>query len=374
MIKQYYILTKPGIIYGNAIAAIAGFFFASKGQFNPLLFIAMLLGLSLIIGSACVFNNFLDQDIDKKMARTKKRPLITGTISPRNALIFGTILGLLGSFILWHWVNVLTLAVAVTGFFFYVVVYTFGKKITEFGTELGSISGAVPPVVGFVAVTNNLDLQSLLLFLVLVFWQMPHFYGIALYRLKDYKAAKVPVLPLKQGLWQTKRMIMLYIVAFILTASSLTFFGFTGVLYLIATVMLGFLWFFKALDGLTDADETIWGKKVFLFSLVVLLGWSLMLSADAFLPKEVYNLIMVLPFHILIALISIIYTAFVYLNPSKSKLNLAYTLVVLTIVTGSYLTWSLHTHLVQACVTGLIYLAVVSTGILLARNKLAHQS
>ena len=205
MIKTYYLLTKPGIIYGNSINTAGGFLLAAKGVIDPLLFLAALIGTAFVIGSACVFNNYIDREIDEKMARTKKRALVTGDIPVKNALIFGTLLGILGFLILFSYTNLLTGVIGVIGVVMYVVVYGYFKRRTVHGTLIGSISGAIPPVAGYTAVTNLIDTGAILLFLILVFWQMPHFYAIAVYRIEDYKKAGIPVLSVVKGIPTTKK-------------------------------------------------------------------------------------------------------------------------------------------------------------------------
>jgi protoheme IX farnesyltransferase len=283
-IQNYYRLTKPGIIYGNAIAAIAGFLLASRGHFNPVLFLAALVGLSLVIGSGCVVNNYIDRTIDEKMARTKKRALVTKIIPPRNALIFATILGLLGFFVLFQFTNLLTTFIAFVGYFFYVVLYSIWKRKSIHGTVVGSVSGAVPPVVGYCAVTNHFDAAALLLFLILVFWQMPHFYAIAIFRMKDYAAARIPVLPVKKGIAQTKLQIILYIVAFIIATALLTVYHYTGYSYLVVVLIVGFIWLWMGFKGYNTGDAVKWSRKMFFFSLVILLVWSGIVSLSPLLP------------------------------------------------------------------------------------------
>lgn len=282
MIKRYYYLTKPGIVYGNSLSVIAGFFLASKGSFDFLLFLATLFGLGFIIGSACVFNNYLDREIDEKMERTKRRALVTKKIPVVNALIFGTILGLLGFGLLYFFTNLLTTFVAFIGFFFYVIVYTFSKRVTTHGTLIGSIPGATPPVVGYTAVTNNFDLAALLLFLILVVWQMPHFYAIAIFRQKDYEEANIPALPIVKGIKRTKIEILLYIAALLVIAPLLTFFGYTGYLYLVVVLLVTGVWLMKSINGFQTTDNTRWAKNLFTFSLIVLLVFCLVLSLNSF--------------------------------------------------------------------------------------------
>ncbi len=282
--KKYYRLAKPGMIYGNSLFAIGGFFLASKGHIHFSLFLAMLVGLALVMASGCVFNNYLDRDIDAKMSRTKKRALVAGSISGQNALIYACLLGLAGSTILGVWTNTLTQLIALAGLFAYVVLYGFGKRRTVHGTVIGSISGAIPPVVGYCAVTDHLDGGALLLFLILVFWQMPHFYAIAIYRFKDYAAAKIPVLPLKKGIRATKLQIAGYIVAFIAASVQLTVFGYTGYSYLVVMAIVGAAWLRLALLGFKTKDDNAWARKVFFTSLAITVVFSLMISINAWLP------------------------------------------------------------------------------------------
>jgi len=282
--KTYFSLIKPGIIRGNAIAATAGFLLASKGQIHFNLGIAMLTGLSLVIASACVFNNYIDREIDAKMARTNQRALVRGAISVRAAIIFGSILGVAGAAILGVFTNLLTLAISLFGFFAYVVLYGIWKRRSAIGTVVGSISGAVPPVVGYVAVTGRLDVAAGILFLIIVLWQMPHFYAIAIYRLSDYTAANIPVLPSKQGIRATKIQMLAYIVAFTVAAASLYLLGYAGVAYLVVTLMLGLVWLALGLSGFAAANDTLWAKQMFKYSLVVITGLCLVISLNTVLP------------------------------------------------------------------------------------------
>lgn len=284
MLIEYYRLTKPGIIRGNAITAAAGFFLASKGSVDPWLLVALLVGVCLVMASGCVFNNYLDRNIDKVMERTKNRPLVTHTISTRNAIIFGTVLAIAGFLTLGLFTNYLTVLIGLIGFLDYIVLYGLAKRRSVHGTLVGSISGATPPVAGYCAVTNSFDAGAVLLFLILTFWQMPHFYAIAIRRLKDYKAADLPVLPIKKSMSATKIQISAYILLFILASSLLTFFKYTGYFYLLVMVVVGCMWLRLALQGFQARNNAIWAGKVFSFSLIVLLSFSILISIDSFLP------------------------------------------------------------------------------------------
>ena len=162
--------------------------------------------------------------------------------------------------------------------FFYLILYTPLKRKSVYGTIIGAVAGATPPVVGYVAVTNNFDTAALLLFFILVFWQMPHFYAIAIRRLDEYKAALIPVLPAKEGIHNTKIKMLAYILAFILATSALTYFKYAGYIYLTVMVLLGLWWLASGIKGFGSADDKIWAKKLFLFSLIVLTLFSVFVS------------------------------------------------------------------------------------------------
>ncbi len=280
MIKSYYWLTKPGIIYGNAITAVGGFLLASKGHFDWKLFLAMLVGLSLVIASACVVNNIFDVDIDSKMDRTKHRATVTGKVSKKSAIIFASILLILGVITLHFHTTLWALLTAMLGFVVYVGVYTPLKSKTTHATLVGSISGATPPAVGYLAVTNNLDLAAVLLFVILVAWQMPHFYSIAIFRLEEYKAAAVPVLPAIKGIALTKKIILAYILVFLIAITLLTIYNYTGYYYLSILGLVSLRWLSIAVQGFKTNNDQLWARKLFKFSLFVLLTFSVMISLN----------------------------------------------------------------------------------------------
>lgn len=202
MIKEYYRLTKPGIVYGNILVAAAGFLYASGDAISWLLLWYTLAGLALIVASACVCNNYYDRDIDKKMARTARRALASGHLQTRPALWFGAVLGVAGALLLFFFTTMPAFLVAAAGWLTYVALYTPLKHLSPHALWVGALAGATPPVVGYAAVANTLDATSLWLFLFLFLWQIPHFLGIAAYRFEEYAAAGIPLLitkPSAQG-------------------------------------------------------------------------------------------------------------------------------------------------------------------------------
>jgi protoheme IX farnesyltransferase len=284
MVKDYYRLSKPGIVYGNLLTTLVAYLFASRWHIFVPDFLATIIGLGFVIASACVFNNYIDRDIDRKMERTKERALVSGTISNTSALVFGTILGVIGFALLLLFVNILTAFIALVGFFVYVLAYTFSKRVTLWATEIGSIAGAVPIVVGYTAVTNQFDATALILFLILAFWQMPHFYAIAMRRRDEYAAAEVPVLPIRKGMQITKRWMLFYILAFGLAVFALTYVGRAGYWYLVITEAAALIWFWRCTEDFDAPDETLFGFRGFIVSLIVLLVFCVMLSVAAVLP------------------------------------------------------------------------------------------
>ena len=277
-------MAKPGIVYGNITTTLASFLFASRLHPDIAHLIAALLGLGLVIGSACVFNNYIDRHIDAMMERTRHRALVEGTISKHDALSFAILLGILGFCILFVWTNALTAALAGVGFVFYVVCYSWAKRRAYWGTLVGSVSGAMPIIVGYTAVTAKIDYAAVILFLTLVVWQMPHFYAIALNRMKDYERAGIPVLPLVYGARRTKLSIVLYVVVFIFAAETLSLKGYAGISYAVVIAIAGGWWLVLAVQGMgPDADPT-WAKRVFKASLIVLLAFCAVLALSPVLP------------------------------------------------------------------------------------------
>lgn len=277
---NYYLLTKPGIIFGNVVTFAAGFLLASKGNIDLQIFFATLIGLIFIIASAAVFNNYIDRHIDKKMKRTKNRSLATGSISKIHAITFATTLGAIGTLILLIYANLLTFLLTALGFFVYVILYSLWKRHTIYGTAIGSISGALPPVIGYCAVSNHLDIGALILFSMMVLWQMPHFFAIAITHLNDYIKADIPVLPVKKGMQRTKVQMLIYIFGFIFAAAFLTMFGYTGYLYLSTAIIFGLAWLGLCLKGFFSKNNSVWGRQMFRFSLILIMSICIVIPFD----------------------------------------------------------------------------------------------
>ncbi|WP_029685744.1 heme o synthase [Tatumella saanichensis] len=288
MIKQYLQVTKPGIIFGNLISVVGGFLLASKGSINFTLFLITLVGVSLVVASGCVFNNVIDRDIDQKMERTKNRVLVKGLISANTSLVYATLLGIAGFATLYFGANPLAMWLSVAGFIVYVGIYSlYMKRHSVYGTLIGSLSGAAPPVIGYCAVSNEFDAGALILLAIFSLWQMPHSYAIAIFRFKDYQAANIPVLPVVKGISVAKHHITVYILAFMIATLMLSLGGYAGYRYLVVAAVVSIWWLGMALSGYKRSnDDRIWARKLFVFSIVAITALSVMMSVDFMTPAS----------------------------------------------------------------------------------------
>lgn len=274
-LKQYYYLTKPGIVYSNTLTAVAGYIFGSSWHVRPGPIIGLTFGTGLIIASACAFNNYIDRGIDSKMARTSRRAMVTGSIGARNALAYASILGLAGLLLLLL-TNTLTVLLGVAAFISYVVIYGYAKRKSTHGTLVGTVPGAASLIAGYTASGGRLDFTALLLFIIMVVWQMAHFYAIAIFRLKDYEAAGIPVWPAVHGVSSTKKYIVTYIVGFMLAGIALGLERRMNYLFSATMLILGGYWLAALYKG-RGLDQERWAKKAFGVSIVTLLIFTFLL-------------------------------------------------------------------------------------------------
>jgi len=280
--KDYVQLTKPGIIVGNLIAAGSGLLLAAQGNIDFTLLLMMSLGTSLVVAAGCIFNNYIDRDIDLKMSRTRNRALAQGRIDVRVALMLATLCGVAGFYILHVFTNTLGVLFAAIGLLVYVGFYSLRyKRSSVYGTLIGSLSGACPPVIGYVSVTNSFDLGAAILLVTFCFWQIPHSYAIAICRFEDYKAANIPVLPVKYGVEAARTHMFVYIVAFAAAALLLAERGYAGNVYALVISLMSLYWLYLVKVGYRHMkSETVWGRKLFVFSVVMITVFSVLISVD----------------------------------------------------------------------------------------------
>ncbi len=269
--KQFYALTKPRVIQLIVFCALIGMVLAVPGVptwGEVRLALLACLGIWLVAGAAAAFNCIVEQGIDAKMKRTAWRPTAKGELGNRQTLLFSAVLCTLGSVLLYVWVNPLTMWLTFATFIGYAVVYTvILKPLTPQNIVIGGASGAMPPVLGWAALTGNVGPEALILFLIIFLWTPPHFWALALYRVEDYRKSGLPMLPVTHGNAFTRLMILLY--TFILFAACLLpyIYGMSSWIYLIAAIGLSFgfclygYWLWRAYS-----DEL--ARKTFRFSLI----------------------------------------------------------------------------------------------------------
>jgi protoheme IX farnesyltransferase len=267
VLKDWIALTKPRLLRLNVFAAIGGFMVASKWDINVLLLIWAIIGSTLTIASATVINNFWDRELDLKMERTKDRALPTGRMTPGSVLAYGIILGVVGLAVLFLLVNPLSGFLGLLGWAVYIVVYTMWlKRTSTWSTSVGGISGAMPPVIGYCAVTGEIDAGAWILFALMFLWQPAHFWSLAIRRVEEYRAAGFPLLPVVKGIKRTKLQMIPYIVLLLPTGILFYSYGYVGIFFLVISVVGSLIWLIHTLRGTKAKDTDKWAKTNFLIS------------------------------------------------------------------------------------------------------------
>jgi len=244
---SYVRLTKPRIVMLLVVTTIPAMILAEQGLPSIWLMLATVAGGAIVAGGANAMNMYFDRDIDEMMLRTRGRPLPAGQIEPEKAAAFGILLGGAGFVVLQQSVNLLAACLTLGAFAFYVVVYTLMlKRTTPLNIVIGGAAGAMPPVIGWVAVTGELSVPALIMFGIVTLWTPPHFWALSLNYSSDYERAGVPMLPVVAGPEGTKRQILLYSIALVVVSLLLAVWGDAGMVYLSAAVALGAVFLYYA--------------------------------------------------------------------------------------------------------------------------------
>lgn len=282
--RDFYQLAKPGILFSNSMTAFGGFWVASGqtgGRIDLLLMLWTLLGTALVMASGCVLNNYLDRNYDVLMPSKKKRATVTGLIAPRVVMWYGIVLGVIGLNVLYFLANALAALLGVVGLLVYVWIYTaWLKRTSVYSTSIGGISGAIPPMIGFTAVSGELAAGAWILFLIMFLWQPPHFWALGIRRKEEYRAAGYPLLPVVQGNHPTKLAMMRYTIMLVPGSLLLYLYGYVGEIYLVAATVLGMAWVFMTLRGFRVQDDEAWAKKMFVYSINYLMLLFLVMVID----------------------------------------------------------------------------------------------
>lgn len=268
--RQFWVLTKPRVTQLAVFCAVIGMFLATPGMVPTSILIGGVAGIWLLAGAAFAMNCLIEQAVDAKMKRTAWRPSATGEISPFHITIFSIVLGSIGMFILWNFTNPLTMWLTVATFVGYAVIYTWLlKPATPQNIVIGGLSGAMPPALGWAAVTNSVPAEAWLLVLIIFVWTPPHFWALALYRRDDYVQSGLPMLPVTHGERFTLLNILLYTLILIAATLLPYIYGMSGLVYLISALVLGFI-FLAYVVALFISYSDALAKKTFRFSITYL--------------------------------------------------------------------------------------------------------
>ncbi|MBN9230692.1 MAG: heme o synthase [Legionella sp.] len=281
--RDYLELCKPRVVLLMLLTVLVGMYLAAPGWIEFSLLFPSVLGIGFCAGSAAAVNHIVDRHIDAIMARTRKRPIAHGRVTAKQAVSFALSMGILGLSVLLLYVNVLTAILTFVTLIGYAGIYTgYLKRATPQNIVIGGLAGAAPPLLGWTAVTNQLDPQALLLVLIIFTWTPPHFWALAIYRYNDYESAEIPMLPVTHGIAFTKLNIYLYTVL-LLVVSILPFVvGMSGWFYLLGALALGgrfLMWAHK----LYRTDKGVVAMQTFRFSIIYLMLLFVFLLIDHYL-------------------------------------------------------------------------------------------
>lgn len=293
-LHEYLQLTKPRVVALLVFCAVIGMFLAVPGipPWRALVFGTA--GIWMASGSAAAFNHLIDERIDKLMARTARRPLATGTLRPRQVLVFAVSLGIASMLVLILLVNVLTAVLTLGGLIGYALVYTaYLKRATPQNIVIGGLAGAIPPVLGWTAVTGHLSGFALQLCLIIFVWTPPHFWALAIFRRDDYARAQVPMLPVTHGVAYTRLQVLLYTVLLVLVTLLPTLTGHSGLVYLGGAAVLGAGFLYYAVRLMRPPDD-YFPMRVFSYSIVYLMALFAFLLVDHWLmtPPAIFQMVL----------------------------------------------------------------------------------
>ena len=289
LLKAYVDLTKPRIILLLLFTALGGMFLAAQGTPDVLVVLVVLTAGTLASAGANALNQWFDRDIDEAMSRTRKRPVVVGTIPNSHAIAFGILTNVVAFAMLGSMVNLLSAVLTLCATLFYVLVYTMALKRTSTqNIVIGGAAGAIPPAVGWVAVTGSLDLPAIYLFAIVFFWTPPHFWALSLLLKDDYASANVPMLPVVAGVDVTKKSILLYTFLMLALTTMFALTGAVGLIYLATSVVLGVLFIYYAWR-LMRRPGIEGAKPLYLYSLLYLAALFMVIIADSLYKVTWYS-------------------------------------------------------------------------------------
>ncbi len=281
--RDYLELTKPNVVALMILTALIGMFLAVPGMVPVEVLLWGNLGIALCAGSAATVNHLVDRHVDTRMARTFNRPVATGRVDPRSALLFATALGVAGMAILVIFINPLTAWLTLASLVGYAVVYTlFLKRATPQNIVIGGLAGAAPPLLGWTAVTGEIHGHALLLVLIIFAWTPPHFWALAVHRREEYAKAEVPMLPVTHGDRYTRLHILLYTIIMVVVTVLPFVTGMSGWLYLAGALLLGGGFLYWAVVLMIGRDPEA-GMSTFKYSILYLMLLFIVMLVDHYL-------------------------------------------------------------------------------------------
>jgi protoheme IX farnesyltransferase len=287
---DYVELCKPRVVALMLLTVVVGMLLATPGGVSWQVLWAGLFGIGCCAGSAAAVNHLVDRRIDSLMARTHKRPVARGRISVKQALCFAIGMGAVGLVVLIHWINGLTAGLTFMTLIGYAGVYTgYLKRATAQNIVIGGLAGAAPPLLGWTAVTNQLDPQALLLVLIIFTWTPPHFWALAIYRFDDYRHAEIPMLPVIYGIPYTKLNVLLYTILLVVVSILPFLVGMSGWIYLIGALILGGRFMYWS-TLLYRHEQPVIAMRTFRYSIIYLMILFVMLLIDHYIPSFFQNI------------------------------------------------------------------------------------
>ena len=283
LIKSYYLLCKPNVVYMMLICAFVGMLLAEDSVTSILKICIALFGIALCSGSAAAINQVIDRKADAAMTRTDQRPLPQGELSAFHASCFAFVIGVLGALILYFFINTLTMVLTLASLIGYAFIYTvYLKRATPQNIVIGGLAGAAPPLLGWASISNSIDPYALLLVLIIFVWTPPHFWALAIYRKEEYAKESIPMLPVTHGVAFTKLQIVLYTIILFIVSILPYVVLMSGEIYLVSSVILSSIFLYYSIKLYITDDDSI-AMKTFNFSIYYIFLIFIALLADHYL-------------------------------------------------------------------------------------------
>ena len=285
LLRSYYVLCKPNVVYMMLICALVGMLLAEESVTSVTNIVVALIGIALCSGSAAAINQVIDRKADAAMTRTDQRPLPQGELSATHASSFAFVIGVVGALVLYLYINTLTMILTIASLIGYAFIYTvYLKRATPQNIVIGGLAGAAPPLLGWAAISNTIDPYALLLVLIIFVWTPPHFWALAIYRKDEYAKESIPMLPVTHGVAFTKLQIVLYTIILFIVSILPYIVLMSGGIYLISAVILSSMFMYYSIKLYFSSEDEI-AMKTFNFSIYYIFLIFVALLCDHYLIR-----------------------------------------------------------------------------------------